>query len=197
MQAITHISPAIAAFFYTRFVVALAGITAPLAYFRRLPARADAGQHARPALQAPAVGGWLLHLRQPRHPSPGRLHHVAGCTSCTRRCAAAPIYGFFGFILAGELQDRLEHRRALAVGGVRPGRRAVRGLRAAPRASSSRPSSCSSPAASRCCVVFAARACRASSSPAPGGGLLAAVQPRQHRHAVSGLHARDRVHVQA
>ena len=29
MQAITHISPAIAAFFYTQFVVSLAGITAP------------------------------------------------------------------------------------------------------------------------------------------------------------------------
>ena len=33
MQCITHISPAIAAFFYTAFVVGLAGITAPLAYF--------------------------------------------------------------------------------------------------------------------------------------------------------------------
>jgi hypothetical protein len=32
MQAITHIAPAIAALFFTQFVVSLAGITAPLAY---------------------------------------------------------------------------------------------------------------------------------------------------------------------
>src|SRR4030081_1691631 len=32
MQAITHISPAIAALFFTQFVISLAGITAPLAY---------------------------------------------------------------------------------------------------------------------------------------------------------------------
>ena len=33
MQAITHIAPAIAGFFFTAFIVSLAGITAPLAYF--------------------------------------------------------------------------------------------------------------------------------------------------------------------
>src|SRR6202034_392750 len=32
MQNITHIAPAIAALFFTQFVVSLAGITAPLAY---------------------------------------------------------------------------------------------------------------------------------------------------------------------
>jgi amino acid transporter len=32
MQAITHIAPAIAALFFTQFIVSLAGITAPLAY---------------------------------------------------------------------------------------------------------------------------------------------------------------------
>ncbi len=33
MQAITHIAPAIAGFFFTAFIVSLAGITSPLAYF--------------------------------------------------------------------------------------------------------------------------------------------------------------------
>ena len=32
MQAITHIAPAIAALFFTQFLVTLAGVTAPLAY---------------------------------------------------------------------------------------------------------------------------------------------------------------------
>jgi hypothetical protein len=32
MQAITHIAPAIAALFFTAFIVSLAGVTAPLAY---------------------------------------------------------------------------------------------------------------------------------------------------------------------
>ena len=32
MQAITHIAPAIAALFFTQFIVSLAGVTAPLAY---------------------------------------------------------------------------------------------------------------------------------------------------------------------
>jgi hypothetical protein len=32
MQAITHIAPAIAALFFTQFLVTLAGLTAPLAY---------------------------------------------------------------------------------------------------------------------------------------------------------------------
>ena len=32
MQAISHIAPAIAALFFTQFLVALAGVTAPLAY---------------------------------------------------------------------------------------------------------------------------------------------------------------------
>jgi hypothetical protein len=31
MQAITHIAPAIAALFFTQFIVSLAGVTAPLA----------------------------------------------------------------------------------------------------------------------------------------------------------------------
>src|SRR5438128_12065311 len=33
MQAITHIAPAIAALFFTQFLVTLSGVTAPLAYF--------------------------------------------------------------------------------------------------------------------------------------------------------------------
>ncbi len=56
MQAITHIAPAIAALFFTQFIVSLAGITAPLAYVVGIHRGADARQHPDPVLQAPAVG---------------------------------------------------------------------------------------------------------------------------------------------
>ena len=70
MQAITHIAPAIAGFFFTAFIVSLAGITAPLAYFIGFLIVLMLGQHARPAGEAHAIGRRLLHLRQPRDSIP-------------------------------------------------------------------------------------------------------------------------------
>ena len=49
MQAITHIAPAIAGFFFTAFIVSLAGITVAARVLHRVPDRADARQHAGPA----------------------------------------------------------------------------------------------------------------------------------------------------
>ncbi len=73
MQNVTHIAPAIAAFFFTQTIVSFAGGHAPLAYLIGFPGRAR--DVPGPAGQAVPVGGRLLHLRQPHH---GRYPRQAG-----------------------------------------------------------------------------------------------------------------------
>ena len=85
MQAITHIAPAIAGFFFTAFIVSLAGITAPLAYFVGFLVVLMLGTTLAQLSRHISVGRRLLHVRQPGAPSPDRLPDAAGCTSCTRR----------------------------------------------------------------------------------------------------------------
>ena len=63
MQAITHIAPAIAALFFTQFIVSLAGITAPLAYAVLTPFQplCTTTCPASPNNWAPVVNGaWLV-----------------------------------------------------------------------------------------------------------------------------------------
>jgi amino acid transporter len=103
MQAITHIAPAIAALFFTQFLVTLAGLTAPLAYLigvlvvlmlgntliqfsRQLPSAGGYFTYVSRALGARAgfLTGWMFILYAP----------MAGGVVC----------GFFGFIVAGELK---------------------------------------------------------------------------------------------
>src|SRR5258705_9973800 len=103
MQAITHIAPAIAALFFTQFLVTLSGLTAPLAYTfgvvivlmlgntliqfsRQLPSAGGYYTYVSPALGAPAgfLTSWMFILYSP----------MAGGVVC----------GFFGFIAAGGLK---------------------------------------------------------------------------------------------
>ena len=71
MQAITHIAPAIAGFFFTAFIVSLAGITAPLAYFVGFLVVLMLGSTLAQLSRTSPVGRRLLHVRQPGAPSRG------------------------------------------------------------------------------------------------------------------------------
>jgi amino acid transporter len=103
MQAITHISPAIAAFFYTAVVVGYAGVTAPLAYFAGFLLVLMLGNSLiQLSKHLPSAGGYYTYVSRAIHPRAGFLTswmYILYSPLC-----AGPIYGFFGFILEGELK---------------------------------------------------------------------------------------------
>src|SRR5258707_9266660 len=79
MQAITHIAPAIAGFFFTAFIVSLAGITAPLAYFIGFLVVLMLGSTlAQLAKHMPSAGGHFTPLTPGAPPPPGFLSRL-GC----------------------------------------------------------------------------------------------------------------------
>jgi amino acid transporter len=104
MQNITHIAPAIAAFFYTTVVVGYAGVTAPLAYFLGFLLVLMLGNSLIQLSQhLPSAGGYYTYVSRAIHPRAGFLTswmYVLYSPLC-----AGPIYGFFGFILEGELKS--------------------------------------------------------------------------------------------
>ena len=104
MQAITHISPAIAAFFYTAVVVGYAGVTAPLAYFAGFLVVLMLGNTLiQFSKHLPSAGGYYTYLSRSIHPRAGFLTswmYILYSPLC-----GGPIYGFFGFILQGELKS--------------------------------------------------------------------------------------------
>jgi amino acid transporter len=103
MQAITHISPAIAAFFYTQFVVSLAGITAPIAYLIGFLLVLMLGNSlVQLSKHMPSAGGYYTYVSRAIHPRIGFLTswmYVLYSPLC-----GGPIYGFFGFITANALK---------------------------------------------------------------------------------------------
>jgi amino acid transporter len=103
MQCVTHIAPAIAAFFYTTVVVSYAGITAPLAYFVGFLLVLMLGNSLiQLSKHLPSAGGYYTYVSRAIHPRAGFLTswmYILYSPLC-----AGPIYGFFGFILAGELK---------------------------------------------------------------------------------------------
>src|SRR5262249_62070315 len=69
MQAITHIAPAIAALFFTQFIVSLAGITAPLAYVVGVIVVLMLGNTlVQFSKHLPSAGGDFTHVRPPPIP---------------------------------------------------------------------------------------------------------------------------------
>jgi amino acid transporter len=103
MQAITHIAPAIAALFFTQFVVSLAGITAPLAYLVGVIVVLMLGSTlVQLSKHLPSAGGYFTYVSRALHPRAGFL--TSWMYVLYSPLAGGPIYGFFGFILAGELQ---------------------------------------------------------------------------------------------
>jgi amino acid transporter len=103
MQAITHIAPAIAGFFFTAFIVSLAGITAPLAYFIGFLIVLMLGSTlAQLAKHMPSAGGYYTYVSRAIHPRAGFL--VSWMYILYSPLVGGPLAGFFGFIVAGELK---------------------------------------------------------------------------------------------
>lgn len=103
MQAITHIAPAIAGFFFTAFVVSLAGITAPLAYTIGFILVLTLGSTlAQLAKHMPSAGGYYTYVSRAIHPRVGFL--VSWQYILYSPLVGGPLAGFFGFIVASELK---------------------------------------------------------------------------------------------
>jgi len=103
MQAITHIAPAIAALFFTQFLVTLAGVTAPLAYLLGVVVVLMLGntliQFSR---QLPSAGGYYTYVSRALGARAGFL--TSWMFILYSPMAGGVVGGFFGFILAGELK---------------------------------------------------------------------------------------------
>jgi len=103
MQAITHIAPAIAALFFTQFLVTLSGVTAPLAYFIGVIVVLMLGntliQFSR---QLPSAGGYYTYVSRSLGSRVGFL--TAWMFILYSPMAGGVVSGFFGFIAAGELK---------------------------------------------------------------------------------------------
>jgi len=103
MQAITHIAPAIAGFFFTAFIVSLAGITSPLAYFIGFLIVLMLGSTlAQLAKEMPSAGGYYTYVSRGLHPRAGFL--TSWMYILYSPLVGGPLAGFFGFIVAGELK---------------------------------------------------------------------------------------------
>ena len=104
MQAITHIAPAIAALFFTQFVVSLAGVTAPLAYLIGVVIVLMLGNTlVQLSKHLPSAGGYYTYVSRALHPRLGFL--TSWMYVLYSPLAGGPIYGFFGFILQNELKS--------------------------------------------------------------------------------------------
>ena len=103
MQAITHIAPAIAALFFTQFLVTLSGVTAPLAYLIGVLVVLMLGntliQFSR---QLPSAGGYYTYVSRSLGSRMGFL--TAWMFILYSPMAGGVVSGFFGFIVAGELK---------------------------------------------------------------------------------------------
>lgn len=103
MQAITHIAPAIAALFFTQFIVSLAGITAPLAYVVGLVVVLMLGSTlVQLSKHLPSAGGYYTYVSRALSPRAGFL--TSWMYVLYSPLSGGPIYGFFGFILSEELK---------------------------------------------------------------------------------------------
>jgi amino acid transporter len=103
MQAITHIAPAIAALFFTQFLVTLAGVTAPLAYVVAVILVLMLGntliQFSR---VLPSAGGYYTYVSRALGARMGFL--TSWMFILYSPMAGGVVCGFFGFIVAGEFK---------------------------------------------------------------------------------------------
>jgi amino acid transporter len=104
MQAITHIAPAIAALFFTQFIVSLAGVTAPLAYVVGVVVVLMLGNTlVQFSKHLPSAGGYYTYVSRALSPRAGFI--TSWMYVLYSPLSGGAIYGFFGFILAGQLQE--------------------------------------------------------------------------------------------
>ena len=98
MQSITHISPAIAALFFTQFVVSKAGEAAPLAYLIGvIIVLMLAVTLAQMAKVLPSAGGYYTFVSRGVHPRAGFL--TSWMYVLYSPLAGGAIYAFFGYTL--------------------------------------------------------------------------------------------------
>ncbi len=104
MQAITHISPAIAALFFTQFVISLAGITAPLAYVAGFIIVLLLGSTlVQLSKHLPSAGGYYTYVSRAVSPRAGFL--TSWMFILYSPIASGPVYAFFGLIVQNELKS--------------------------------------------------------------------------------------------
>jgi amino acid transporter len=104
MQAVTHIAPAIAALFFTQFIVSLAGVTAPLAYIIAVVVVLMLGNTlVQFSKYLPSAGGYYTYVSRSLGPRFGFI--TSWMYILYSPLSGGAIYGFFGFILAGELKS--------------------------------------------------------------------------------------------
>ena len=102
MQAITHIAPAIAGFFFTAFIVSLAGVTAPLAYFIGFLVVLMLGSTlAQLSRHLPSAGGYYTSVSRGLHPRLGFL--TSWMYILYSPVTGGPVAGMFGYVVQGEL----------------------------------------------------------------------------------------------
>ena len=103
MQNITHIAPAIAAFFFTTTIVGLSGGHAPLAYLIGFLVVLALGMClVQLAKKFPSAGGYYTYVSRTLGP---RLGFLTGWMfTFYSPIVAGPLFSFLGFILEGEFQ---------------------------------------------------------------------------------------------
>ena len=103
MQNVTHIAPAIAAFFFTPTLVGFAGAHSPLAYLIGfLIVLALGSCLVQLARLFPSAGGYFTYVSRTVHPRAGFL--TGWAYTFYSPIVTGPIVAFFGFILEGELK---------------------------------------------------------------------------------------------
>jgi amino acid transporter len=103
MQNVTHIAPAIAAFFFTATIVSFAGAHAPLAYLLGFLVVLALGMClVQLAKKFPSAGGYFTYVSRTVGPRAGFL--TGWMFVLYSPIVTGPIVSFLGFILEGELQ---------------------------------------------------------------------------------------------
>jgi amino acid transporter len=102
-QNITHIAPAIAGFFFTQFVVGLAGASAVLAYLIGVLVVLGLGTClAILAKHFPSAGGYFTYISRTVHPRAGFLS--AWTFIFYSPIVTGPVCAFFGFVMENQLK---------------------------------------------------------------------------------------------
>ncbi len=104
MQNVTHIAPAIAAFFFTQTIVSFSGAHAPLAYLIGFLIVLALGMClVQLAKKFPSAGGYYTYVSRALGPRIGFL--TGWMFTFYSPIVAGPLFAFFGYILEGELQS--------------------------------------------------------------------------------------------
>ncbi len=104
MQNVTHIAPAIAAFFFTATIVGFSGAHAPLAYFLGFLVVLALGMClVQLAKRFPSAGGYFTYVSRTVGPRAGFL--TGWMFVLYSPIVTGPIVAFLGFILEGELSS--------------------------------------------------------------------------------------------